>query len=97
VVKKILHNRDAVEPNGARVNVYGTEWCAATQMVRRYLDRLELAYIFRDLDIDAEATRQVRWGTGGDASHPTLQIDGAILVEPNLAELQSALARSGLV
>lgn len=97
MVRKILHNRDAVDPNAARVNVYGTQWCAATQMVRRYLDRLELAYVFRDLDIDAEATRQVRWWTGGDASHPTLQIDGAILVEPNLTEVHSALARSGLV
>ena len=97
MAKEIPHDREAMDNTEARVNVYGTEWCAATQMVRRYLDRLDLAYVFRDLDTDADAAKQVRWWTGGDASHPTLQIDGVILVEPSLAEVRSTLAQNGLV
>lgn len=79
------------------MTVYGTSWCAATQGVRRYLDRCSVPYEFRDLEKDAAAERQVRWWTGGDASHPTIQVGGDILVEPSTTELHRALARNGLV
>jgi mycoredoxin len=79
------------------VVVYGTQWSAATQMVRRLLDRLGVSYTYRDMDADPAAQSQVRWWTGGDASHPTVQIGGDILVEPTTAEVQWALARNGLV
>lgn len=78
---------------GQAVLVYGTQWCASTQMVRRYLDRLQVVYQYRDMEFDAEATRQVRWWAGGDASHPTVQVGGEVLVEPSLQELQEALDR----
>ncbi len=77
------------------VVVYGTRWCAQTQMVRRFLDRLGVPYEFLDMDRDAAAENQVRWWTGGYASHPTVYVDGEVLVEPTLAELEDALARSG--
>lgn len=79
------------------VTVYGTRWCAATQFVRRYLDRLNVPYTFKDMDHDAEAASQVRWWTGGYLSHPTVQVGGDILVEPTSNELQSALARNRLI
>ncbi len=79
------------------VVVYGTQWCAATQMLRRYLDRLGVSYVFRDMDEDASAEHQVRWWTGGYASHPTLQIGGDILVEPTNSEIQHSLAQNGLL
>ncbi len=80
----------------APVTVYGTRWCAATQMVRRYLDRLGIPYTYRDMDRDPEAKRQVQWWTGGYASHPTVQIGGDILVEPSMAELEGTLAQNGI-
>jgi mycoredoxin len=79
------------------VSVYGTRWCAATQLVRRYLDRYEISYSFRDLDRDTEAANQVRWWTGGYLSHPVLQIGGEILIEPLSNEINSALTRQGLI
>jgi mycoredoxin len=79
------------------VVVYGTQWCAATQMVRRTLDRLGIPYIYRDMEADPTAASQVRWWTGGDASHPTLQVGGDILIEPTASELQWALNKNGLV
>ncbi len=81
----------------APVIVYGTGWCAATQMVRRYLDRMGIPYVFRDMDADPRAAAQVKWWTGGYASHPTLQIGGQILVEPSMQELQWALSQEGLL
>jgi len=89
--------RSASEVKTAPVVVYGTQWCAATQMVRRFLDRHGVPYTYRDMDRDPEATSQVRWWTGGNASHPTVQIDGDILVEPSTLELQRVLTRYGLV
>lgn len=79
------------------ITVYGTFWCAATQRVRRYLDRQHLTYNFHDIDKDEGAANQVRWWTGGYASHPTLQIYGDILIEPSSEELETLLAKKGLI
>jgi mycoredoxin len=76
--------------------VYGTRWCANTQRVRRYLDRLGVPYEYVDLDQSPEAVQQLRWWTGGSASHPTVYIGGEVLVEPSLSELDWALSRSGM-
>ena len=84
-------------PSSINLTVYGTRWCAATQFVRRYLDRTGISYTFRDLDNDLEAAQQVRWWTGGNLSHPTVQIGGDILVEPMSYELQAVLERNGLI
>ena len=81
----------------APVVVYGTSWCAASQMVRRYLDRLNIPYIYRDMDYDPAASRQVKWWTGGAFSHPTVQIGGQVLVEPSLDEVDWALSRVGML
>ncbi|MGE5223734.1 MAG: glutaredoxin family protein [Omnitrophica WOR_2 bacterium] len=79
------------------VAVYGTRWCAQTQMVRRYLDRLGIPYVFKDMDSDQAAENQVKWWTGGYASHPTVQVGGDILIEPSTSEVANALARNGLI
>ena len=77
--------------------VYGTLWCAATQRVRRYLDRQRLTYQFFNIEKDQDAASQVKWWTGGYASHPTLQIQGDILIEPTSEELEQLLIKKGLV
>jgi mycoredoxin len=84
-------------PASAPVVVYGTRWCAASQMVRRYLDRLGVPYAYVDMEANAYAAKQVRWLTGGYASHPTVSVAGEVLVEPSLGELEWALARGAVV
>ena len=79
------------------VVVYGTRWCAATQYVRRYLDRKDVSHSFRDIDRDQAAADQVRWWTGGYLSHPTVKISSDILVEPLSNEIQMALEKNKLV
>ncbi len=97
MAEPFLRGRDGGGHTDSPVVVYGTSWCAATQTVRRYLDRHAIPYVFRDMDSDPQAVDQVRWWTGGYASHPILQIGGDVLVEPNTAELQRALAENGLI
>jgi hypothetical protein len=50
-----------------------------------------------DLEESPYAAAQVRWLTGGYASHPTVSVAGEVLVEPGLGELEWALARAGLL
>jgi mycoredoxin len=92
-----LRRREVIDRSYAPVVVYGTSWCAATQMVRRYLDRLGIPYTYRDIEHDLGAASQVRWWSGGYASHPTVQVGGDILVEPSTSELQRVLSQNGLV
>lgn len=89
--------RDRSNGSDASVVVYGTNWCADTQKVRRYLDRLEIPYTYRNMEADPAAARQVQWWTGGYLSHPTVKIGGQILVEPSLNELNSTLAKFGVI
>ena len=85
------------EESKVNVVVYGTRWCAATQFVRRFLDRNDVPHTFRDLDRDPEAADQVRFWTGGYLSHPTVQISNDILVEPLSNEIQSSLEKNQLI
>lgn len=84
-------------PAVAHVVVYGTNWCAATQTVRRYLDRHGVPYRYVDIEENPDAAARLRWMTGGYLSHPTVSVAGEVLVEPSLHELESALSRVGLV
>ena len=47
--------------------------------------------------VTTAAAQQVRWWTGGDASHPTVYIGGEVLVEPTVGELEWALSRAGVL
>jgi mycoredoxin len=80
----------------APVVVYGTSWCAATQIIRRHLERLGIPYRYVDIELDPVAAAQLRWWSGGRLSHPTVSIGGAILIEPTLDELDAALAQTAL-
>jgi len=96
-----MTDNSQVNPNQSspdqQVVVFGTRWCAATQYVRRYLDRHNVSHTFRDLDRDSEAAEQVRFWTGGYLSHPTVKIHLDVLVEPLSNEIQSALEKNKLV
>ncbi len=84
-------------PVSPPVVVYGTEWCAASQMVRRHLDRLGIPYRYVDLEYSPGAASRLAWLTGGYVSHPTVSVAGELLVEPSLRELDWALGRAGLL
>ncbi len=90
-------NMNEVSDQDTAVVVYGTRWCAATQIARRMLERLKVPYNFRDMDSDPQAAKQVCWWTGGYASHPTIQVGGKILIEPSPNELEQELAQIGLI
>jgi len=77
--------------------VYCTGWSAATQMLRRHLERLGVPHRYVDLEHDPVAAAELRWRNGGRMSHPAVSIGGTLLVEPTLDELELGLAEAGLV
>ena len=91
------HARTRAFSPAAPVVVYGTGWCAATQMIRRHLERLGIPHRYVDLEHDPVAAAELRWRNGGRMSHPTVSIGGALLVEPTLDELEWGLAEAGLI
>jgi mycoredoxin len=90
-------NTSTEEQGREGVVVYGTRWCAATQYVRRFLDRHDVPHTFRDLDRDPEAADQVRFWTGGYLSHPIIRIHSDILIEPLSNEIKSSLEKNHLI
>lgn len=77
------------------VIVYGTGWCGMTQVVRRFLEREGIPYRYVDLEFNPDARSKLQWLTGGYASHPTVYVNGQLLIEPSLHELKWTLAEAG--
>jgi mycoredoxin len=87
--------RRGLMPVEADIIVYGTHWCGMTQIVRRYLDRLGLRYRYFDIEEDSQAEKNLRWITGGYTNHPTVVIDGQVIIEPDVDELHAVLDDNG--
>lgn len=82
-------NPDTLTPT--RVTMYTNSWCPSVRMARRYLDRLGVEYTEIDIDRTPGAARQVEEWSGGYRTVPTFEIDGTIVVDFNLRQLNSAL------
>ncbi|HEX2395209.1 MAG TPA: glutaredoxin family protein [Bacteroidales bacterium] len=85
--------KDTISSTPGSVEIYGTSWCAKTQMVRRFFDKLNISYKFFDLEDNPESIGKLKWITGGYATHPTVVIDGQTLVEPSTRELETIMAK----
>lgn len=85
--------KDSISMIPTSVEIYGTSWCAKTQMVRRFFDKLNIPYQFFDLENNPETISKLKWITGGYASHPTVVIDGQTLIEPSAKELETTMAK----
>jgi mycoredoxin len=79
------------------LTVYGRQWCAISQMIRRYLDRMGIPYQYVDLDRHPEVESQLGWLTGGRVRTPIVRLDGELMVQPSVHELARALARAGVL
>ena len=77
------------------VVLYGTSWCAQTQLLRRHPERLGVPYRYVDPELHPEVHPALRFLAGGRLSHPVVYVKGEVLVEPTLPELEQALWRRG--
>ena len=75
----------------SKIVLYGTSWCAGTQLLRRYLRRIEVAFEEKDLESTPGAEEELRSLNNGQANHPALLIDGRLYSEPPLEKLKELL------
>lgn len=88
---------DPITHEKSDVVVYGTSWCGMSQMIRRYLEKMDIPYEYFDLEVNPDSVKKLRWITGGYAHHPTVVVAGQALIEPSMEELETVLERSGYV
>jgi glutaredoxin len=83
-----------------QVIVYGRDTCAYTSATRSALETAGIVFTYRSIDVAANATEMwekvfaTSWYTGGSVGLPVVDVDGAVLERPSLAEIQSLLASS---
>jgi len=82
------------EADTPELTVYGTAWCPDVARTRRFLDRHEIPYAYKDIDFDPEALAFITEANGGDWIVPTIALsDGTLLFNPSLQELNRLLVR----
>ena len=79
------------------IQVYGTDECEDTLLIREFLDRLAQPYEYIDITKFPEAAAWAREKAGGKQRTPVVDVSGMILVEPSNEELRSALESAGAV
>lgn len=77
-------------PHGGVV-MYCTRWCPDCKTARTWLAEHNVTYTEVDINSTPGAAQQVREWADGRLVTPTFDVDGTILVNPDLAELQALL------
>jgi glutaredoxin-like protein len=73
---------------GSKPIVHGASWCPDARRSKRFLDRLGVDYVWKDIDRDEQAAAFVRQINNGQIIVPTILFpDGSTLVEPSDEEL----------
>jgi mycoredoxin len=73
--------------------IYGTWWCGDCSRARRYFERIQVNYIWIDIDKDKKGEEFVLATNHGMRSVPTILFkDGSTLTEPTEAELQAKMS-----
>jgi glutaredoxin len=81
----------------ADVTMYGADWCPDCRRSKRLLDRLEVAYDYRDVEADPAAADEAQ-AISGRQSIPVIVLPGGgHLVEPSDKDLRAELVAAGLV
>ena len=73
------------------IQVYGTNWCGLTFMVREYLTRARIPYEYHNVEQDLQADEFLMNVGDGQRRFPLVIIGDRVLVGPTLAELQHEL------
>lgn len=73
------------------VKLYSTAWCGHCRRLKRELDEAGITFTEVDLDERPELGERIVAVTGGDRTVPAVEIDGHVLVNPTLRQVEEAL------
>ena len=78
--------------------MYGADWCPDCRRSKRLLERLDVPYVYADVDEDDAAMASMLQMNGGRQSIPVVTFpDGHFLVEPSDPQLRAELEAAGLL
>ena len=73
------------------VTMYSTTWCGYCRRLKREFEEAGIHYREIDLDEETHHAPKIEAATGGYRTVPTVEVDGELLVNPSLREVQLAL------
>ena len=73
------------------VTMYSTAWCGYCRRLKREMAEAGIPFREVDLDDDPSYDDRIIAQTGGYRTVPTLEVQGRLLVNPSLREVQEAL------
>lgn len=73
------------------ITVYSTTWCGHCHRLIRQLNEAGIAYRVVDVDDNPQFGDRIVAATGGYRTVPSIEVGGALLVNPSLAQVQTAL------
>ncbi len=73
------------------VTMYSTTWCGYCRRLKRQLEEAGISYQEIDLDRDGSYDDRIIEKTGGYRTVPTVEVDGELLVNPSIREVEAAL------
>ncbi len=81
------------EPPAAEVVMYCTPWCPACRRARAYLNEKKIPFVEIDISRDRTAAAQVRQWANGNETTPTFVINGKVIVNFRIEEIEAALSQ----
>ena len=73
------------------VTMFSTTWCGYCRRLKRQMEEAGIPFQEVDLDDDPSHDDRIIATTGGYRTVPTLEVNGQLLVNPTLREVQAAL------
>lgn len=73
------------------VTMYSTTWCGYCRRLKRQMTEAGIAFQEVDLDDDPSHDEKIIATTGGYRTVPTLEVQGRLLVNPSIREVEAAL------
>lgn len=73
--------------------MYSTPWCGHCRRLKRQLEEAGIEYREVDLDEQPEHGAKIIEATGGYRTVPTVEIEGRLLVNPPVSQVEELLAR----
>lgn len=84
---------DESELSAKSVTLYCTSWCPDCRRARAWLADHKIAYTEIDIERDPAAAKQVRQWANGNQTTPTFDINGVIVVNFELKQLEELLLK----
>lgn len=90
-----MSNKDE---NNSKVIIYTTPWCAFCHTEMKWLDKIGVSYIKKDVEASDEAMQELKSKNGGNFQGvPVTDINGDIILGFDREKIQEALERHQLI